>query len=179
MPRVMQRSQLSKSVGESKAGDSPGSDQPLRISSARRFPSGVRAGSKPFGGSTMSVVCRCGVLGSVTPERSARPYSPFSICSRLRSPRPDAVAMRCFMRRLGRFVVLTAGLFAAATAVGGQARPRLYTTWTSYGGGAHSSQYSALKQINKSNVSQLQVVWTFPVSGTVIFNPLVIDSVMY
>ena len=95
MPRVMQRSQLSKSVGESKAGDSPGSDQPLRISSARRFPSGVRAGSKPFGGSTMSVVCRCGVLGSVTPERSARPYSPFSICCRLRSPRPDAVAMRC------------------------------------------------------------------------------------
>src|SRR6059058_2295527 len=87
--------------------------------------------------------------------------------------------MRIFMRRLGRFVVLTAGLFAAATAVGGQARPRLYTTWRSYGGGAHSSQYSALKQINKSNVSQLQVAWTFPVSGTVIFNPLVIDSVMY
>ena len=69
----MQRSQLSKSAGESKAGDSPGSDQPLRISSARRFPSGVSAGSRPFGGSTMRVVCRCGVLGSVTPERSARP----------------------------------------------------------------------------------------------------------
>ena len=87
--------------------------------------------------------------------------------------------MRIFMRRLGRFVVLTAGLFAAATAMGGQARPRLYTTWMSYGGGAHSSQYSALTQINKSNVSQLQVVWTFPVTGTVIFNPLVIDGVMY
>src|SRR5439155_23160795 len=56
---------------------------------------------------------------------------------------------------------------------------RLYTTWRAYGGGADSSQYSALDQINKSNVSRLQVVWTFPVTGTVIFNPLVIDGVMY
>src|SRR5438132_5515225 len=87
--------------------------------------------------------------------------------------------MRIFMRRLGRFVVLTAGLFAAATAMGGQARPRLYTTWMSYGGGAHSSHYPALTQINKSNVSQLLVVWTFPVTGTVIFNPLVIEDMMF
>src|SRR6267142_5303016 len=319
MPRVMQRSQLSKSVGESKAGDSPGSDQPLRIASARRFPSGVRAGITPFGGSTMRVVCRCGVLGSVTPERSALPYSPFSISCRPGSPRPEAAATRCLnsasvqnalfmsqggppnrvafaqrssgmpaacimfrfawmsgsphgvfgwtqpfgvamkwlaslggpridwpcgvmtktgaaaapssamssvcvirrivtprgtplkvtrtrprrprltcprskmrslMNRLGRFVVLALSLFAA-TGVGGQARPgrsastngtsgtRPYTTWTAYGGGAHSSQYSALDQMNKSNVSQLEVVWTFPVSGTIIFNPLVVDEVMY
>src|SRR5437763_16737476 len=111
------------------------------------------------------------------------------------------------MRTLGRFILL-AGLFAAAslaaahsflvatggglvTGVGGQARSghsastdgtrgvKPYTTWTAYGGGAHSSQYSALDQINKSNVSQLQVAWTFPVTGTVIFNPLVVDGVMY
>src|SRR2546426_11776434 len=86
--------------------------------------------------------------------------------------------MRILMRRLGRFVVLAAGLLAAASGVGGQgARP--YTTWTAYGGGAHSSQYSALDQINKSNVSQLDVAWTFPVTGTVIFNPLVVGRVMY
>src|SRR2546428_13056937 len=86
--------------------------------------------------------------------------------------------MRILMRRLGRFVVLAAGLVAAASGVGGQgAKP--YTTWTAYGGGAHSAQYSALNQINKSNVSQLQVVWTFPVTGTVIFNPLVVDGVVY
>src|SRR5712691_6113698 len=299
MPRVMQRSQLSKSVTESKAGDSPGSDQPLRMASARRFPSGVRAGIKPFDGSTMRVVCRCGVLGSVTPERSALPYSPFSISCRPRSPRPEAAAMRCLcsssvhhalfmsqggppnrvalahrssgmpaacimfkfawmsgsphgvfgwtqpfgvsmkwlaslggpridwpcgattkigaaaapssatsivgmircivtprearsnltypgvifiqrsmvMRRLGRLVVLASSLFAAAVA--GQAGPRPYTTWTAYSGGADSSQYSALDQINKSNVSQLHVAWTFPVTGTIIFNPLVVGRVMY
>jgi quinate dehydrogenase (quinone) len=99
--------------------------------------------------------------------------------------------MRIFMGRAGRFVVLAAGLFAAATGVGGQARPddaastngtrgaRPYTTWTAYGGGTHSSQYSALDQINKSNVSQLEVAWTFPVTGIVIFNPLVVGGVMY
>src|SRR5262249_5288104 len=41
---------------------------------------------------------------------------------------------------------------------------------------------SALKQINKSNVSQLQLAWTFPVPGTSArfgFNPLVIDGTMY
>src|SRR5947209_6058460 len=95
--------------------------------------------------------------------------------------------MRIFMRGLGRIVVLTAGLVAVGVGVWGQGRPprvalrlaRPYTTWTAYSGGAHSSQYSALNQINKSNVSQLQVVWTFPVTGTVIFNPLVVDGVMY
>src|SRR5262245_51881794 len=99
--------------------------------------------------------------------------------------------MRFFMRRAGRFVVLAAGLLAAAAGAGGQAQPdgktspdaargaRPYTTWTSYGGGGHSSQYSALGQIDKSNVSRLAVVWTFPVAGTIIFNPLVAGGVMY
>ena len=54
-----------------------------------------------------------------------------------------------------------------------------YTKWTAYGGGSHSSQFSALNQINKTNVSQLQVAWTYPVTGNVIFNPIVIDDVMY
>jgi glucose dehydrogenase len=110
------------------------------------------------------------------------------------------------MRRFRRSVVLTVGLGASAllfhsllsvvdgglvSAVRGQARQstaastngtrgaKPYTTWTSYSGGAHSSQYSALTQINKSNVSQLEVAWTFPVTGTVIFNPMIIDGVMY
>lgn len=104
--------------------------------------------------------------------------------------------MLIFMRRLGRLVVLASSLLAVTgggfvTGAGGQARPgssaltngtrgaRPYRTWTAYGGGAHSSQYSALDQINKSNVSQLEVVWTFPVTGAVIFNPLVVDGVMY
>ena len=54
-----------------------------------------------------------------------------------------------------------------------------YTTWTAYGGGPHSAQFTALTQINKTNVSQLQVAWTYPVTGTIVFNPIVVDDVMY
>jgi glucose dehydrogenase len=96
--------------------------------------------------------------------------------------------MRRFVRFIGLAAVVTGG--GLATGLGGQAPPgsaatngtrgaRPYTTWTAYGGGADSSQYSALTQVNTSNVSRLQVVWTFPVTGTVIFNPLVVDGVMY
>ena len=45
--------------------------------------------------------------------------------------------------------------------------------------GRTTSRYSALSQVNKTNVSQLQVAWTYPVTGNVIFNPIVIDNVMY
>jgi len=88
------------------------------------------------------------------------------------------------MGRLGRLVWLASSLFAAAlvaqsSSTDGTRGARPYTTWTAYGGGAHSSQYSALDQINKSNVSQLEVAWTFPVTGTVIFNPLIVDEVMF
>ena len=43
-------------------------------------------------------------------------------------------------------------------------------------------QYSALKQITKSNVAQLQRAWFYPVpdrTGSFAFNPLIVDDVMY
>ena len=61
----------------------------------------------------------------------------------------------------------------------GRAPAKPYTTWQSYAGGAHSSQYSALDQINKKNVSKLQVAWSYPIAGASIFNPVVVDGVMY
>ena len=88
----------------------------------------------------------------------------------------------------GRLVLALAVVMAVGAAVlaqsgtGRGARPvsaKPYTQWTAYGGGSHSSQYSALSQINKTNVSQLQVAWTYPVNGTVLFNPIVVDDVMY
>jgi glucose dehydrogenase len=56
-----------------------------------------------------------------------------------------------------------------------------YTTWGVYLGSPDSSQYSALKQINKSNVNKLEVAWTYPAAaeGTVRFDPIVVDGVMY
>src|SRR5947208_824973 len=57
-----------------------------------------------------------------------------------------------------------------------------YTTWSDYGGSPDSMQYSALKQINKSNVATLQQAWFYPTPGTTgrfAFTPLVMNGVMY
>src|SRR5580698_4508673 len=56
-----------------------------------------------------------------------------------------------------------------------------HTTWSDYLGGADSAQYSALKQIDKSNVNQLQVAWYYATGdkNNYGFNPLIVDGVMY
>jgi glucose dehydrogenase len=94
-----------------------------------------------------------------------------------------------FMRRVGGIVSLIGIVVAIALATqSGQARQggtsragaaKPYTTWQHYAGGAHSSQFSALDQINRKNVAQLQVAWSFPITGNSIFNPVVVDGVMY
>lgn len=59
---------------------------------------------------------------------------------------------------------------------------KAYTTWSDYEGSADSAQYSALTQINKSNVAQLEQVWFYPAGNNGFrygFNPLVVDGVMY
>ena len=74
------------------------------------------------------------------------------------------------------------GVVAVALAFGAvsAADDKPHTTWSSYLGSPDSNQYSALKQINKSNVKQLEVAWTFAAgTGTVRFDPLVVDGVMY
>jgi quinoprotein glucose dehydrogenase len=58
---------------------------------------------------------------------------------------------------------------------------RSFNTWNQYLGGADSSQYSSLNQINRSNVKQLAMAWSYPTGDAVqyLFNPLVVDGVMY
>ena len=58
---------------------------------------------------------------------------------------------------------------------------RSFKAWSQYLGGADSSQYSALDQINKSTVSQLDVVWRYPSgdSRSYRFNPIVVDGTMF
>jgi len=72
-------------------------------------------------------------------------------------------------------------LFTVAIAsLVGAAHAQQYTTWREYGGGAHSSQYSALKQIDKSNVAKLEIAWTFPTGErSFSFNPLIVGRTMY
>ena len=76
------------------------------------------------------------------------------------------------------------GLLAVVTAGQGPASrtDAPYTTWSDYGGAADSMQYSALAEINRTNVSQLERAWFYPVAGDAVrlpFNPVVVDGVMY
>ena len=57
-----------------------------------------------------------------------------------------------------------------------------YTTWSDFAGGADGMQYSALKQINKTNVNQLELAWFYQVPGPTNrfgFNPVIVDGVMF
>ena len=71
-------------------------------------------------------------------------------------------------------------LFALA-ATGYCADLHPFNTWSQYLGGADSSQYSSLNQINKSNVKQLAVAWSYATGDNAqyLFNPLVVDGVIY
>ncbi len=64
---------------------------------------------------------------------------------------------------------------------GGLLCAQTHTTWSDYGGGADSAQYSALTQINRSNVNQLQIAWTYQTgdANKYLFNPVVVGNVMY
>src|SRR5262245_34576489 len=74
-------------------------------------------------------------------------------------------------RSLLFFLISATTLFAA---------DRSFDTWSQYLGGADSSQYSSVKQINKTNVKQLQVSWTYQTGGgSLLFDPLVVDGTMY
>lgn len=74
------------------------------------------------------------------------------------------------MRRAPLTIVLSASLFA-----------QTHKTWSDYGGNPDSAQYSELEQINRSNVSKLEVAWTYPTgdSNKYFFNPLVVDNIMF
>ena len=55
-----------------------------------------------------------------------------------------------------------------------------YNQWADYAGSSDSSQYSSLDQINKNNVSQLEVAWTFPTGkGPLRGSPLVVDNLIF
>jgi quinoprotein glucose dehydrogenase len=59
-----------------------------------------------------------------------------------------------------------------------------YRDWKVYGGGPESIRYSALTQINRSNVRDLEVAWTFDTGeafpgSEIQCNPIIVDGTMY
>jgi quinoprotein glucose dehydrogenase len=56
-----------------------------------------------------------------------------------------------------------------------------HRTWRNYEGAPDAAQYSALVQINRSNVRRLQIAWQYRTGdgNRYLFNPIVVDGVMY
>ncbi len=72
--------------------------------------------------------------------------------------------------------------FAAATlSCDASAQSQAHRTWSNYEGAPDAAQYSALDQINRSNVRRLQIAWKYPTGdgNKYLFNPIVVDGVMY
>jgi quinoprotein glucose dehydrogenase len=58
---------------------------------------------------------------------------------------------------------------------------RSHLSWSDYAGAADGAQYSALRQINRANVSRLRVAWSYPTGdgNEYLFNPIVVDRRMF
>ena len=82
-------------------------------------------------------------------------------------------------RRRAALVVV----FFAFFIVGGEnhAFGQTHATWSDYGGGPDASQYSALREINRTNVNKLQVAWTFSTAddNRYFFNPIEVHGLTY
>jgi glucose dehydrogenase len=75
-------------------------------------------------------------------------------------------------------VVKATMMLAAAGVTGLSVSDQDQREWRDYAGGPDSSRFVAAKRITKSNVNQLQVVWTYA-AGQTDFNPLVVRGVIY
>src|SRR5262249_61987381 len=66
-------------------------------------------------------------------------------------------------------------------APGPAALPQPATDWPRYGGTPENDHYSALAQINRENVSRLQVAWQFDTGeeGGLQTSPIVVQGVLY
>ncbi len=77
-----------------------------------------------------------------------------------------------------RFPFMAIALALTTVAAAGVFAAKNPKWWTDNLGGPDSSAFVDLDQINKSNVAQLEVAWTYPYASPG-FNPIVVDNVIY
>ncbi len=79
-----------------------------------------------------------------------------------------------FVRRAGLVITLVGGATLSAG-------PQEYRGWAAYGGGPEQIRYSSLAQINRTNVTRLQVAWTYDTGeqGALQTQPVVVRDVLY
>lgn len=87
----------------------------------------------------------------------------------------------CAAAMLASACTTTAGTDSARVASAPAAPEFDFVAWDQYLGGGDSSQYSALAQIDRSNVSQLEVAWTYELGPGAApqFNPIKIGDTLF
>jgi quinoprotein glucose dehydrogenase len=70
---------------------------------------------------------------------------------------------------------------AGAMLLGAQPASRGWSRWATYGGGPDQIRYSTLSEINRTNVTKLQVAWTYDSgeSGGLQTQPIVVDDILF
>ena len=76
-------------------------------------------------------------------------------------------------------VATALGCLVLLTGVAAAQKP--YTTWSTFGGSPEDDNYSALTQINRSNVTKLQVAWKYDSGDQIGYTmaPIVVDHTLY
>jgi quinoprotein glucose dehydrogenase len=80
-----------------------------------------------------------------------------------------------------RIVLCIAILLLGIASASAQTSTPPHTTWSAYLGGPDASHYSALSQINRSNVNQLEIAWSYKTGNerSYEFNPIIVGRTMY
>ncbi len=109
-----------------------------------------------------------------------RPESSASRRGRSRNMAAVVSTMACALS-LGQGPPVHAQPAGSAAHAGETHTTAAHTTWSDYGGSPDAAQYSALRQIDRSNVKTLQIAWSYPTGDDrkYSFNPLVVDGTMY
>jgi quinoprotein glucose dehydrogenase len=92
----------------------------------------------------------------------------------------DVRSATAFADRAGRFLLLATAFLAACGGAGPPDSPRP-RTWRVYGGNPEGTRYSALDQVKRTNVRQLEIAWSYDSGeeGGLQTNPIVVDGVVY
>src|SRR5689334_15109832 len=86
------------------------------------------------------------------------------------------------MTRTTALTLLAIAIISSSGGLVQQQQPNTrYTGWSAYGGTPDQIRYSSLRQINRDNVKNLQVAWTYDTgeSGGLQTQPIVADGVLY
>ncbi|MDB5158724.1 MAG: Quinoprotein glucose dehydrogenase [Mucilaginibacter sp.] len=91
------------------------------------------------------------------------------------------IRVATFITFLAITISVGCSIFSHNVSKNNQTATGQHTSWKQYGGSADQSRYMEFKQINKKNVSQLKIAWTYPTNDNsgYLFNPVIIGNVMY